>query len=84
MLRFLLVLSALTLTFFSDAALSRDWRHHYASAAYGRQRLALRVSHGRPVRAVFWGHGRHVVHAAAHQESGGRFLSPPGFAAIVV
>ncbi|HTO79130.1 MAG TPA: serine hydrolase [Methylocystis sp.] len=46
--------------------------------------MALRVSHGRPVRAAFWGHGRHVGHAAAHQESGGRFLSPPGFAAIVV
>ena len=84
MLRFLLVLSALTLTLFSDAALARDWRHHYASAAYGRQRLALRISHGRPVRAAFWGHGRHAVHTAAHQEAGGRFLSPPGFAAIVV
>jgi D-alanyl-D-alanine carboxypeptidase len=84
MLRFLLVLSALTLTLFSDAALARDWRHHYASASYGRQRLALRVSHGRPVRAAFRGHGRHVAHTAAHQESSGRFLSPPGFAAIVV
>jgi D-alanyl-D-alanine carboxypeptidase len=84
MLRFLLVLSALTLTLFSDGAQARDWRHHYASAAYGRQRLALRVSHGRAVRPAFWGHGRHVVHAATHQESGGRFLSPAGFAAIVV
>ena len=79
-----LALSALTLTLLSDGAQARDWRHHYASTAYGRQRLALRMSHGRAVRPAFWGHGRHIAHAATHQEGGARFLSPAGFAAIVV
>lgn len=84
MLRFFLILSALTLTIFSDAAQARGWRHHYAHAAYGRQRLALRVAHGRPLRAAFYGHGGRVFHASSHGGSGERFLSPPGFAAIVV
>ncbi len=82
-LRFLLVLSALAPSYACDYAQAGSWRHHYAHAAYGRQRLALRVAHGRPVRAAFYGHGGRVFHSASHQESG-RFLSPPGFAAIVV
>lgn len=83
MLRFLLVLSALATGFSGDYAEARGWRHNYAHAAYGRQRLSLRLAHGRPVRAAFYGHGGRVFHAAPHQDSG-RFLSPPGFAAIVV
>ncbi len=83
MLRFLLVLSALALSISSDFAQARSWRHSYAHAAYGRQRFSLRVAHGRPVRAAFYGHGGRVFHSAPHQGSG-RFLSPPGFAAIVV
>jgi len=83
-LRFLLALSAFLLVTYADSSQARDWRHHYSAAAYGRQRLAFRVAHPRAVRPAFWGHGRHVAHTAPHQESGARFLSPPGFAAIVV
>ena len=79
--RFLLVLSAFMLVTYNDSAQAR---HHYYGAAYGRQRLAFRVAHPRAVRPAFWGHGRQVAHTAPHQESGGRYLSPPGFAAIVV
>ncbi len=80
-LRFLLVLSAFMLATYNDSAQAR---HHYYGAAYGRQRLAFRVAHPRAVRPAFWGHGRQAAHSAPHQESGGRYLSPPGFAAIVV